>query len=471
MTQRERDTLLEKYNLSVEQLDYTFVSECRDEKVLGRILRVLRSGEEGIYPHFIEYVEEQLAKVNPENRLLLRPQSALRVQDLSRSELASIEADLSEWAADLKKEKEEKRSGGGKEEEKKNEEEREKEEIDSDDDEIEEEEEEKEEEEDEEEKGRERTPSPPLLIPSDLPSLDNIEMSERSTNMTKRGQRSRQPLSKVRTDKKSHSSLIKDITVDHKVKLPVSYPLNKVMSARRSPGSFIEFVEDNEGQGSVRRSPGSLIEVLEDHEGQESCNRLTGVNFKVTEGQGSLSRSAGSKVKVTEGQGLVSRSKEVDIKVTGQKSVDRSAGADFKVTVGQGPSSRSADSDFKVTGQGSVSRSVEAEVKVMTGKEGQESAVITYRSSGSVIKVGQQAEGASSRQVAALLREAERQQAEGDLLSASLSYNKVLSLCPQQVEARRALSHLLTREESPAEPPAGPPPPSAGSVPLVQEVE
>lgn len=327
---------------------------------------------------------------------------------------------------------------------------------------------------DEEENGRQRTPSPPLPIPSDLPSLDNIEMSERSMNVTKNDQRSRQPLSKVRTEK-SRSSLIKDLTVDQKVKIPVSYPLNKVMSARRSPRSFIEFVYDNEGQGSVRSSPGSLIEVLEDHEGQESFNSSTGVDCNVTEGQRSLSRSLGSQVKVTECQGLVSSSEEAYIKVMpGQGSATKSAGAEFKVTESQGLHSESEEADFTVTkGQGSICKP-EAEIKVTTGQEGQESAVITYRSSGSVIKVGQQAEGASCRQVAALLREAERQHAEGDLLSASLNYNKVLSLCPQQVEARRALSHLLKGEDPFAEAPARPPSPSAGSagsVPLVQEVE
>ena len=99
--------------------------------------------------------------------------------------------------------------------------------------------------------------------------------------------------------------------------------------------------------------------------------------------------------------------------------------------------------------------------------------VVSHVSGGSVIQVtighavGQEGQGASSRQVEGLLREAERQQGEGDLLSASLTYNKVLSVCPQQAEARRALDNLLKGNTPPA--PAATPP--AAPTPLVQEVE
>lgn len=235
--------------------------------------------------------------------------------------LAVLEADLSDWVTDLKREEQETRSRGGGEKkvrDVKQEEER----VDSDDDDEIEEKEEEQKGKDEEDGERNRTSSPPLLTPADLPPLDTMENTERSRS--KGGQKLHDPLGKVRTGKNSPRTLIQDITKDSKVKIPVSYPLNKVMSTRRSPRS--------------------LIEVVDDHESLESGNR-------------------------------------------------------------------SAE-----------------EVKVTVDQKADEPIVITHKASGSVIKVtgGQHVEGVSSRQVEALLREAERQQAEGDLLSASLSYNKVL---------------------------------------------
>ncbi|KAK8395584.1 hypothetical protein O3P69_005588 [Scylla paramamosain] len=150
---QESQDLIPRSEVPVEQLDYAFVRECGDARVLEKVLRVLRSGEEGLYPHLIEYVEERLAQVKPESRLLVRPQPPIRPHDLPPSELAALEADLATWAADLRREEDQRKTGR-----KEKEEEEDVKVLDDDD------------EEDEEE---EQILSP-TNIPSDLPPLDNF---------------------------------------------------------------------------------------------------------------------------------------------------------------------------------------------------------------------------------------------------------------------------------------------------------
>ncbi|XP_042214517.1 sperm-associated antigen 1-like [Homarus americanus] len=103
----EKSSLLERFDLSVEQLDYSFVRDCEDSKTLERIIRVLRSGEEGSYPHLLRYTEEKLAMVYPQSRVLETAQSPTRPHELPPQQLASLEADLAVWSAEIKGQEEE----------------------------------------------------------------------------------------------------------------------------------------------------------------------------------------------------------------------------------------------------------------------------------------------------------------------------------------------------------------------------
>lgn len=66
----EKISLLEKYSIPIEHLDYGYIGECKNIKELGQILEILRSGEEGFYPDLNKFTESKLMELDPCNRLL-----------------------------------------------------------------------------------------------------------------------------------------------------------------------------------------------------------------------------------------------------------------------------------------------------------------------------------------------------------------------------------------------------------------
>ncbi|XP_045624138.1 sperm-associated antigen 1 [Procambarus clarkii] len=107
MSQERVSSLLRRYDLSVETLDYQYVEECQDPRTLESILRVLRSGEEGSYPHLLRYTEQRLATVHPGSRVLHPTSQPVRPQHLSSQQLASLEAEMAAWASEIRAQEEE----------------------------------------------------------------------------------------------------------------------------------------------------------------------------------------------------------------------------------------------------------------------------------------------------------------------------------------------------------------------------
>uniref|UniRef100_A0A8D8G5A3 Sperm-associated antigen 1 n=1 Tax=Culex pipiens TaxID=7175 RepID=A0A8D8G5A3_CULPI len=64
--------LLEKYDLLLEHLDFGYIGRCSDGVELERIVKVLRSGEEGFFPQLTEFAEQQLRRVKPGSKLFRR---------------------------------------------------------------------------------------------------------------------------------------------------------------------------------------------------------------------------------------------------------------------------------------------------------------------------------------------------------------------------------------------------------------
>lgn len=104
MSSEGEEKLLDAYGITVEQLDYGFLKECEDGKTIERIIRILRSGEEGLYPDLLKFAEDRLAEVNPESRVLLEDKPAFRLQDLPPDLLQNLEADMEAWSAKVKAE-------------------------------------------------------------------------------------------------------------------------------------------------------------------------------------------------------------------------------------------------------------------------------------------------------------------------------------------------------------------------------
>lgn len=66
----EKKSLLEKYSIPVDHLDYDYIRECRNVRELEKINEILRSGEEGYYPDLNRFAEDKLKEVDPYNRIL-----------------------------------------------------------------------------------------------------------------------------------------------------------------------------------------------------------------------------------------------------------------------------------------------------------------------------------------------------------------------------------------------------------------
>ncbi|KAK6325950.1 hypothetical protein J4Q44_G00015940 [Coregonus suidteri] len=86
----------------VDHLDYGYIEKCTDVKHLGKILRVLRSGDEGIYPHLIEFCESRLERLDPRSRALRKDNPPATAACLSGDEWSQITDELKKWERDAK---------------------------------------------------------------------------------------------------------------------------------------------------------------------------------------------------------------------------------------------------------------------------------------------------------------------------------------------------------------------------------
>ncbi|KAK9513230.1 hypothetical protein VZT92_026779 [Zoarces viviparus] len=87
----------------VEHLDYGYIETCKDVKYLEMICRVLKSGEEGIYPHLIDFCESHLEKLDPRSRALRKETPVATAASLSNDEWSQIVEDLKTWQEETKK--------------------------------------------------------------------------------------------------------------------------------------------------------------------------------------------------------------------------------------------------------------------------------------------------------------------------------------------------------------------------------
>ncbi|CAL1610501.1 unnamed protein product [Knipowitschia caucasica] len=87
----------------VEHLDYGFIDHCKDVKYLEKILKALRSGEEGVYPNLISFCEKRLELLDPKNRLLRTEKPVTTAASLSKEEWGEIVDDLKIWKEESRK--------------------------------------------------------------------------------------------------------------------------------------------------------------------------------------------------------------------------------------------------------------------------------------------------------------------------------------------------------------------------------
>uniref|UniRef100_A0A3P9JVQ2 Sperm associated antigen 1 n=1 Tax=Oryzias latipes TaxID=8090 RepID=A0A3P9JVQ2_ORYLA len=91
------------HGVPVEHLDYSYIEKCTDAKHLEKILRELRSGKEGFYPHLITFCESHLERLNPKSRALWRENPAATAASLPKDEWSQIVSEMKIWEEETKK--------------------------------------------------------------------------------------------------------------------------------------------------------------------------------------------------------------------------------------------------------------------------------------------------------------------------------------------------------------------------------
>ncbi|XP_001946926.1 uncharacterized protein LOC100166175 isoform X1 [Acyrthosiphon pisum] len=72
MAVKPNRSLLEKYGIPLNDVDFDYVKTCEDPKILKRIIKILESGEEGLYPALLVATETRLREIKPDASILNR---------------------------------------------------------------------------------------------------------------------------------------------------------------------------------------------------------------------------------------------------------------------------------------------------------------------------------------------------------------------------------------------------------------
>ncbi|XP_077207913.1 sperm-associated antigen 1 [Paroedura picta] len=92
------------YQIPIEHLDYKFIEKCTDVKHLEKILRILRSGEEGYYPDLTLFCEKHIASLAPNSKALRKEKPAATASDFTAEEWEKINDEMKNWITDMKEE-------------------------------------------------------------------------------------------------------------------------------------------------------------------------------------------------------------------------------------------------------------------------------------------------------------------------------------------------------------------------------
>eukprot|EP00127_Corallochytrium_limacisporum_P000165 Clim_evm26s6 gene=Clim_evmTU26s6 len=89
-------------NVPIAYLDYQFIDQCKDGRTLEKIVKVLRSGKEGSYPHLLEHALCKLRDLNPRSKLLIDPKKTPEaLVGETREEIVSDLASFTQRMKDL----------------------------------------------------------------------------------------------------------------------------------------------------------------------------------------------------------------------------------------------------------------------------------------------------------------------------------------------------------------------------------
>ncbi|XP_048364168.1 sperm-associated antigen 1 [Sphaerodactylus townsendi] len=109
MSAEEVSSLLDQgttktYQIPIDHLDYKFIEKCTDIKHLEKILRILRSGEEGCYPDLTLFCEKRIESLAPNSRALRREKPPATASDFTTEEWEEINDEIKDWITKMKEE-------------------------------------------------------------------------------------------------------------------------------------------------------------------------------------------------------------------------------------------------------------------------------------------------------------------------------------------------------------------------------
>ncbi|KAJ8664253.1 hypothetical protein QAD02_005915 [Eretmocerus hayati] len=101
-TGEKKQSLLQKYDIPVEHLSFEYIKECNNVKEIERIIRILRSGEEGRYPDLEARAESRLEELSPGSSLLQRYEKVVSTNGLGDAQRQELLSDLEGWRNEMK---------------------------------------------------------------------------------------------------------------------------------------------------------------------------------------------------------------------------------------------------------------------------------------------------------------------------------------------------------------------------------
>uniref|UniRef100_A0A8C8S0Q8 Sperm-associated antigen 1 n=1 Tax=Pelusios castaneus TaxID=367368 RepID=A0A8C8S0Q8_9SAUR len=90
------------YQIPINHLDYKFIENCTDVKHLEKILRILRSGEEGYYPDLTLFCEKRIECLAPGSRALRKDKPPASACDFTTEEWEKINDEMESWVTEMK---------------------------------------------------------------------------------------------------------------------------------------------------------------------------------------------------------------------------------------------------------------------------------------------------------------------------------------------------------------------------------
>lgn len=94
-------SMLQKYDIPIEFLDFAYIKTCDDVKMLEKIVKVLRSGEEGFYPDLTKCAEGKLKSLKPHSKIFRVEEPAVRKECLDHEKQLQLEEEMKSWVQDM----------------------------------------------------------------------------------------------------------------------------------------------------------------------------------------------------------------------------------------------------------------------------------------------------------------------------------------------------------------------------------